>query len=448
MKGLLQLRRLVLGLFVLAGLAGLAVPGLAASERGAVVLIPIHGTIDEGMAHLVQRSIEDANANGARAIVLDVDTFGGLVSAATEIRDAMLNSKVPTYAYVSGRAWSAGALITLSAQHISLSPGASIGAAEPIPTTIKTISALRGEFESTAQRNHRDPKLAAAMVDPNADAPDYKRHGAILTLNAQDALRAHIADSVNDTQAGMLQANRLKGAVVQTVEYSFGEELARFATSPEISGLLLTIGMLGLLIEMQTLHGIAGFIGVAAFALFFGTHIYAGFSNGLVLALAVIGVFGILYELHVMPGHGAPGIIGGILLLLAILLAFGVPFFFIAVQTIATSIVATVLLFVIAARIYPENAFMKRLTFAGVQGPDYVTSSDYTFLRGQTGVAASFLRPAGVATIGGRRVDVLTEGDFIPAGTDVRVTRVEGARVFVKPSALPDYPVTLPDYKE
>lgn len=440
MKGLPHLRRFVFALLALAGAGAFAFPA-AAAGRGAVVLIPIHGTIDEGMAHLVQRSIEDANRDGARAIVLDVDTFGGLVSAATEIRDAMLNSRVPTYAYVSGRAWSAGALITLSAQHITISPGASIGAAEPIPTTIKTISALRGEFESTAQRNHRDPKLAAAMVDPNADAPDYKKHGAILTLNAQDAKRAHYADSIQDTQAGMLHASGLQDAPVQTVSYSFGEELARFATSPEISGLLLTIGMLGLLIEMQTLHGIAGFIGVSAFALFFGTHIYAGFSNGLVLALAVLGVIGILYELHVVPGHGAPGILGGILLLLAVMLAFGVPFFFIAIQTVATSLVATVLLFFIAARIFPENAFMQRLTFAGVQGADYVTSSDFTFLRGQTGTASSFLRPAGVATIDGRRVDVLTEGDFIPAGTDVRVTRVEGARIFVEP-------VTLPDYKE
>lgn len=432
-------RVLFLGL-ILAGVAGIAIPAVAGGgSGGAVVVIPIHGTIDEGMAHLVQRSIDDANRDGARAIVLDVDTFGGLVSAATEIRDAMIRSHVPTYAYVSGRAWSAGALITLSAQHIALSPGGSIGAAEPIPTTIKTISALRGEFESTAERNHRDPKLAAAMVDPNADAPDYKKHGAILTLNAQDAKRARIADAILETQGDMLRVNGLQSAPVRVADYTFGEQLARFATSPEISGLLLTIGMLGLLIEMQTLHGIAGFIGVSAFALFFGTHVYAGFSNGLVIALAVLGVLGILYELHVVPGHGAPGIIGAILLLLSVLLAFGLPFFFIAVQTIATSVVATILLFVIAARVFPENAFMKRLTFAGVQGPDYVASSDFTYLRGRAGTAASFLRPAGVATIDGRRVDVLTEGDFIPAGTNVRVTRVEGARVFVVPANVPDY---------
>jgi len=68
-----------------------------------------------------------------------------------------------------------------------------------------------------------------------------------------------------------------------------------------------------------------------------------------------------------------------------------------------------------------------------------VTSRDNTHLRGQSGTASSYLRPAGVATVDGRRVDVLTQGEFIPAGTPIRVTRVEGARVFVEPIDIPNY---------
>jgi len=438
MRPWLHVRPIAFVALIAAGLAGGLLGSASwAQQSGGVVVIPIHGTIDEGMAHLVERSVAAANQSGARAIVLDVNTFGGLVSAATEIRDAMFTSRVPTIAYVSERAWSAGALVTLSAQRIAMAPGSSIGAAEPIPTTVKTVSALRAEFESTAQRNHRDPKLAAAMVDVNADAPQYKKHGAILTMRADDAKRAHIADSIDLSLTDVLRENNLQGLPMVNAEYSFGEQVARFATSPEVSGLLLTIGMLGLLIEMQTLHGIAGLIGVLAFALFFGTHIYAGFSNGLVIGLAVLGVFGILYELHVVPGHGAPGILGGIALLLAVLLAFGIPFFFVALQTISTAIILTVAFFYIATRYWPENAFMRRLTFAVAQGPEYVSSRDLTFLRGQSGTATSFLRPAGVALIDGKRIDVLTEGDFIPAGTPIRVTRVEGARVFVEAVTQP-----------
>lgn len=424
--------------FVFCGLLGFA--AASAQPSAPVVVIPIQGTIDDGMAHLVQRSVEQANTDGASAIVLDVNSPGGLVEAAFSIRDAIFSAHVPVVAYVGERAYSAAALITLSANKIVMAPGSSIGAAEPIPATVKTISALKAEFESTAQRNHRNATLAGAMVDKNVDVPDYKRTGSILTLNTRDALRAHIADAVEPTLDTALETEHVSAVAPREVaQYTWAEELARFATSPEVSGLLLTLGMLGLLIEMQTMHGIAGIIGVGALALFFGTHVYAGFSNGLVIALAVVGLIGILWELHVVPGHGAPGILGGIALLSAVLLAFGIPFFFVAIETISTSLLLTVILFVLATRAFPENMFIKRLAFVDAQGADYVASLDHTHLRGAIGTAASFLRPAGVATIDGHRVDVLTEGEFIPAGTTIRVTRVEGARVFVEPVNLPSF---------
>ncbi len=219
-------------------------------------------------------------------------------------------------------------------------------------------------------------------------------------------------------------------------------EFLHLVTTPFVSGLLLTVGLLGLLLEMQTLHGIAGFIAISALALFFGAHILVGATTGLVLLLAVLGLIGILYELHVVPGHGAPGLFGAIALLAAMVLAmgpFGAAAFFVAMQTVATAIVLTVVLFYLATRAIPENAWIAKLTFAGVQGREYVTSADYTDLRGRTGIANSYLRPAGVALIDGQRVDVLTQGEFIAEGTPIRVTRVEGARIFVEPIALPSY---------
>jgi membrane-bound serine protease (ClpP class) len=218
-------------------------------------------------------------------------------------------------------------------------------------------------------------------------------------------------------------------------------ELVHALNSPLVSAVLLTIGLLGLLLEMQTLHGVAGLVGLGALGLFFGSHIAAGASGPLVIILAILGIAGILWELHVVPGHGAPGVLGGAVLLLSILLAFGTPMIFTAMQTVATAIVVTIVLFYLATRIFPENAWIAKLTFAGAQGADYVTSTDFTALSGKSGVAATYLRPSGVALIDGQRVDVLTQGEFIHEGTPVRVTRVEGARIFVEP-------ITLPSYKE
>lgn len=216
-------------------------------------------------------------------------------------------------------------------------------------------------------------------------------------------------------------------------------ELVHALNMPLVSAVLLTVGLLGLLLEMQTLHGVAGLLGLGALGLFFGAHIAAGHSSALVIILALIGLAGILWELHVVPGHGAPGVLGGAFLLLAMLLAFGTPMIFVAMQTVASAIVLTVILFYLATRIFPENAWIKKLTFAGAQGADYVTCTDFTSLLGKSGVAASFLRPSGVAVIDGQRADVLTQGEFIQEGTPIRVTRVEGARIFVEPISLPSY---------
>jgi membrane-bound serine protease (ClpP class) len=415
---------------VFCGLSGLA---LGQPVGRPIVIVPIEGTVDEGMAHLVERSVDVANQEHARAIVLDVNSPGGLVDAAFRIRDALLSAQEPVDAYVGERAYSAAALITLSARRIVMAPGASIGAAEPIPATVKTISALRAEFESTAERNRYDPKLAGAMVDKNVDLPQYKRAGTILTLNTDDALRAGIARSTAPTLDAALAQLRLADAPRIAQSFTWAEEIARFATDPVVSGLLLSVGMLGLLIEMQTLHAVAGIVGVGALALFFGSHVYAGFSNGLVIALAVLGLIGILWELHVVPGHGLPGILGAVMLLFAVLFAFGLPFFFVGIETVATAIILTVIAFTLTVRAVPENAWAHRLALMAAQGPEYVASADYRGLRGRTGTAASYLRPAGIASIDGRRVDVLTEGEFIAQGTPIRVVRVEGARIFVEP---------------
>jgi membrane-bound serine protease (ClpP class) len=405
-----------------------------------IVIVPITGTVDDGMAHLIARSVAQANDEHARAIVLEVNSPGGLVDAAFRIRDALFSAQEPVDAYVAERAYSAAALITLCANRIIMGPGASIGAAEPVeaggtvPPSDKIVSALRAEFESTAQRNHYNSKLAGAMVDKNVSLPEYKRDGMVLTLNTEDALRSGIANGTAPTLDAALSSFGLASAPRITESFTWAEALARFATDPVVSGLLLTIGMLGLLIEMQTLHGIAGVIGIGALALFFGSHVYAGFSNGFVVVLALLGLLGILWELHVVPGHGLPGILGAGLLFVAVLFAFGMPFFFVGIETIATAIVLTVIAFTVAVRAVPQNAWAHRLALAAAQGPDYVASRDYRDLHGRVGTAASYLRPAGIASIDGRRVDVLTEGEFIAQGTPIRVVRVEGARASSSPT--------------
>ncbi len=420
--------------FVLALLLGFAsaIATVASPARPTALVVPVTGQIDTGTAHLVARSVAEAERDHDAAIVLDVDTFGGLVDAGVAIRDTILASHVPVYAYVSHRAISAGALVTLSSPHVLMAPAATLGDAEPIPRNPKTVSYLRKEFAATAMRTNRDPRLAEAMVDTAVPARPYADAGRLLTFTADEAVQARFVEGTAVNLPAAIERWKLPAAT-QRESYTFAERLARFATNVEVSGLLLAIGFVGLLVEMQTLHGIAGLVGIGSLSLFFGTHVYAGFSNGLVIALAVAGLVGILFELHVLPGHGVAGTLGIAALIGAVFLSFGIPFFFAALQAFAIAIVLSAIGFAIATRIFPESAFMRRLVFLGVQGPDFVTSADQRSLLGAIGIASSYLRPAGVAVLHGKRIDVLTEGEFVSAGSAVEVTRVEGARIFVRP---------------
>ena len=132
--------------------------------------VPIQGTIDMGLPHYIQRVIDQAESEEVAAIIFDIDTFGGRVDAATQMKDIILDSKITTVAFINKRAISAGALISLSCDSIFMSAGASIGAATAVDlqgekASEKVISYMREEMASTAEANNRFRDVASAMVD-------------------------------------------------------------------------------------------------------------------------------------------------------------------------------------------------------------------------------------------------------------------------------------------
>jgi len=96
----------------------LSIINTCANAIDEVYLISIKGTIDLGLSSYVQRAIEEAVLNNAEAIIFEIDTFGGRVDAAIQIRDKIIDLNIPSAAYIKNRAWSAGALIALSAKYI------------------------------------------------------------------------------------------------------------------------------------------------------------------------------------------------------------------------------------------------------------------------------------------------------------------------------------------
>jgi membrane-bound serine protease (ClpP class) len=395
------------------------------------------------MAHRIEGAIDQAKTSGAQAVLLRIATNGGSVDDANAIKEALEGAGVKTIAFVPDRAWSAGALIALVCDKIVMAPGSSMGATLPIelapgggetPVDAKMIAAIRSEMESLAEQHHRDPQIAAGMVDPNVVIPGLKKKGEILSLTPSDAMKHHFIDGVSSTDEGALAIAGIKDAPIVAYAPTLGETIAQWASSVLISGLLLSIGFLGLWIELQTRYFIAGLIAVLAFGLFFGAHIIAGASTPVIIGLFVLGVIGVLFELHILPGHGVGGIVGSILILASIVLAFGAAYWLLGIGVLAGALVVSIAIFAILLRWLPESELFKRLAFAGAQSTSegYVAAPTLSHLVGRDGISLSQLRPAGFATIDGQRYEVQTEGDFIPPQTAIRVEHVAGAKIFVK----------------
>src|SRR5690606_34845138 len=238
-----------------------------------------------------------------------INTFGGRVDSATRIKDAVTAMPVPVVAFVTQRAWSAGALIALGARYVAMAPGTSIGAAEPRTADEKTISALRKEFEAAAEARGRDPLVAGAMVDADIEIEGLVEKGQVLTLSAQQARELNFIDFVGVRRAEVMEAFGVVASDWIDMEPNWSERVARFLTDPTVSSILLTLGFLGLLTEMTSPGwGVPGTGGVIALALFFGARFLAGLAGYEMILLFVGGLLLILLELFVIPGFGVAGV--------------------------------------------------------------------------------------------------------------------------------------------
>jgi membrane-bound serine protease (ClpP class) len=411
-------------------------------ERGSVYRVPVHGVIELGVAPFIARSISEAERAGARAIVLDIETPGGRIDAAQQIVNALKESKVPTYAYVNRRAWSAGAMIALATDGIYMRPGATMGAATPVDgggtkASEKIVSAMRSEMRGLAEARKLDPRVAEAMVDEEIEIPGVVAKGKLLTLTSGEAVRVGYAQEVADWNALMARINAV-GAPVQSARVNWAEGLVRFFTHPLVAPMLLSLGFLGLLIEMKTpAFGLAGVAGLVMLGLFFGSHYLVGLAGWEELMLLMGGVALIGVEMFVLPGFGIAGLIGLLAVLASIYLSLVTHLSSEADMSQAAGILSAALLIVIIAgwailRSLPRSGRFARsgmlLGEATDRATGYISNPIREELIGKSGVALTDLRPAGAGQFDDERLDVVSDNVWISAGSKIRIIRSEGYR--------------------
>lgn len=452
----------------------LARPAAAAGDL--VYVARIAGPIDLGQAPYLARVVREAERAGARALVIEIDTPGGRLDAALQLRATLLNAQVPTIAFVDREAFSAGALLALASGEIYMAPGAVFGAATPVTgdgvrADEKTVSAVRATFKTTAEARRRDPAIAQAMVDPAVTVEGFPP-GRLITLTSAEAEARGFIDGVAPDRAALLRAVGLADATVREVGISPAERLVRGLTNPTVGALLFALGVL--LIIGSLFAGEVGVftgLGLGALALFFWGHTLAGLAGWEGIALAALGLLLIAVEVFILPGFGIAGVLGGVSLLAALLVSVtngDLPTPDAAERALTSAAVAAVALVVgggLALRFLPAGARRRGLILQAAGGPSWgdeaeavpsavrragvwrlaqaltgeaargeqrLASERRATLAGARGVALSELRPGGFAMIGGERVDVITRGEVIPAGTTVEVVRDEGYRRIVR----------------
>ena len=416
----------------------LVFPSFTASAKDRVYHVPLEKNVEQGLHAFLKRAFTEAKEQNADAIILDINTPGGAVDAASDIGQLMDSTTIPIIAYINPNAHSAGAFIALHADEIYMHPNATIGAAGVIDSSgnaasEKAQSAWIAQMIGAAKAKGLDPIYAEAMANPNLDFHEYRyEKGKFLTLTAQEAIEVKYAKGIASNLSEVFKLAQLDDPETIGLEPTLAESLARIVTNPIVVPILLSIASLGLVMELYSPgFGVPGTMSLVSFGLFFYGHTIAGFAGYESILIFVIGLVLLILELFV-PG-GILGIIGGALMIISLLFA-GESVTHMAYSIIIAMFIAVVGMVVIMKLFGKKLHVFNKLVLkdATTTEEGYVSNENRIDLIGKLGVAQTPMRPAGVIVIDNERIDAVSNGSFIDKGKEIEVIKVEGSRIVVR----------------
>lgn len=401
-----------------------------ASVEAEVMHLELDSEINNAEYAFIDKNLSQAELGGYDFVIIEINSLGGFVDPALKIRDRILESDLEVITFVSGRAWSAAALIALAGEELYISPSASIGAAETRPNEEKYISALRKEFAATAERRNKNPRIAEAMVDASLEIEGIIEKDKLLTLTAAEALEYQMADYSASSLSDVAAARNINLNEIVTVEKSNLEKILGIISSPYISSLVLIIAFSALIFEALTPgFALGGTIGIISLLIFFASHIFTGAIGTGIVVLFVIGIILILAEVFIIPGFGIAGISGITAVLVSLFFIF--PNYSIAINVLLAVIFITLVIAIFMIKKFGSSRFWKRISLESNSENYYSSSSKKDYLN-QEAETLSKLRPAGTININGKRVDAVSEGGFIEKGKKVKIISVSGSRIVVR----------------
>ncbi|MDB3887517.1 nodulation protein NfeD [Candidatus Marinimicrobia bacterium] len=303
---------------------------IAEESKKNIYVVPIQDTIDLGIPAFVNRAISAAEKNSAELIIFDIDTFGGRVDAATQIKDAISATDITTIAFINRRAISAGSLISLSCDQIYMTDGGTIGATSVVDMSgskqsEKSQSYMREEMAATAEKAGKNTDIARGMVDEElsfeflvingdslkVDDIEGRKEGKLITLTTELALKYNIADGKSESVEELLSDLGIENYNIITLSENWSEDLVRFLTDPTISSLLTTFGTIGIISELYSAGwGIGGTIGIVCLTLALGASYLTQLASSMDLLIIFSGLLLLVVEFIAIPGFGFFGIAG------------------------------------------------------------------------------------------------------------------------------------------
>lgn len=386
------------------------------------------------MVEYIKRNLAKAEKEGAGVFILELNTPGGLETSMRQVVQEFQRTPIPVVVYVyppGGRAASAGAIITASADVAVMAPGTNIGAAHPVQATgekmeeamkEKVVQDMLAFVRSIAKEKDRNPNVLERMVKESISlTPDEALKEGVIDLIASS--RQELLEKLNSRKVkkhGKEITIKTLGVPVVEVEESLRESFLKVITNPTIAYLLLLIGFYGIFFELYNPGAVVpGAVGVVSFLLgLYGLGVIG--INWLGLLLILAGILLLALEL-ITPTFGGLAIAGAIALAVGslVLISPDSPYGDIPISVIATMVLTTVFFFLVAGRLGLKAQKRKKMT-------------GYEELIGEEGIAmTNFEKGKGKVFIKGEIWNAVSE-DEIKKDDAVIVEQVKGLTLYVR----------------
>lgn len=405
-------------------------------------------------------------------VVINMNTYGGLLDAADSVRTMLLNYPKPLFTFVNNQAASAGALIALATDSIYMRPGASIGAATVVDQSgadlpDKYQSFMRSMMRSTAEAHgkvitivegdttylwRRDPRIAEAMVDPSIVVPGLVDDTKVVTLTADGAIAWGYCEGKASSIEELLSQAGVTDYELYEYEKTGMDKLMGFLTNPTLQALFIILIIGGIYFELQSPGiGFPLIVAILGAVLYFAPLYVEGLVAHWELILFLIGIVLVILEIFVIPGFGVLGIAGLVAIItgLAFALIDTSLLKYIPTGELPISFVLQPFLIVIIATgaglllsIWLGNRFLqghsalrKRVVLTSDMNPreGYVSVAAERGLIGREAVTSTPLRPAGKVMIDGRHYEAAGDNAaFIEKGVTVIILRDENGVLYCR----------------